>query len=127
MMAIQLSNATVLAGGVSPPLSSVTAGYELHPDGSIWKSVNGTKTNIGSWDTVANQGASYECKFTLSSGTALTSNTAPSFTSMANIQSFALTKGVGSFTSVVAVQIEEIANHGNTVSATITLRDALSH
>lgn len=126
-MTISISNATIIAGGVDPPVTSVTAAYELHPDGSIDKFVNGTRTPIGSWDSVANQGSSYECEFTLTSGSALSSNTASSWTNMGNTQSFALTKGPGTFSSVVKVQIRDVATHTVQATASITLEDLLSH
>lgn len=126
-MTISLSNATVVAPGVDPPVTSVTAGYSLNSDGSISKNVNGTKTNIGNWDSVANQGSSYECEFALTSGTTLSNNTATTWTNLGTNQGFALTHGVGSVSSVVSVKIRDVATHTVQASCSITLNDFLSH
>lgn len=126
-MTISLSNATIVAGGVDPPMTSVTAGYILGSDGSIKKSVNGTLTSLGSWISPASGESGYECEFSLTSGTTLSSNTAPSWTNLGTAQSIALTKGPGTFSSVVSVQIRDVATHTVQASCSITLEDLLSH
>ena len=126
-MSIQLSNESVVAGGVDPPLTSVTAGYELGSDGHVYKSANGAQTKLGDWITPQSGMGNYECEFTLSSGSALSSNTASTWANLGTTQSCALTKGPGTFTSHVSVQIRDVATHTVQATCTVTLEDLLSH
>lgn len=129
-MTIQLSNKTVLAAGPSPPLTDVTAGYQLGADGNIYSNIlkNGvaTNTDIGDWLSTKTGMSSYESMFTVLTGT-ITSGTTGVWQGQGSQRSFAKQTTLhGSQTATVQVQVREIANHANIASCVITLTDLMS-
>jgi len=105
--------------------SSTTATLRLDADGDIMGS-NGAGTSVtsdrGDWiNPKSAAGGAYECRVTVTSGT-LTSGTSGSWQALSSDRSWAVTQAsIGNKTCVFTLEIREVANTSNVVSATITL------
>lgn len=126
-MTISLSNQTLLAAGVSPPQTQVSASYAVNNDSSITKVINnGSAVNLGAWDSASTGQSAYEVEFTMLTGTC--SGTFGSWLNLGTSRSIIkISTVIGFIAATVQVQIRDVATHTVQATCTITLDCNLTH
>ena len=124
--AVNLANHTVSATKFLSGTAMATFG--LGSDGVAYEVENGTTTNgTNQWWTkgsVSGLGASYECRATLNSGSALSSGTVGSWLALSSTRSWTQSRSssTGVTTSNLTIEIRDVATSTVLASVTVVLQ-----